>query len=349
MTESSIFIKRIILRLNITDEITLSRYHKALSIQLILLLQKIFTFKSQLMERLTNMKINTETLRYKKQFKTVLGKRMAYVDEGTGDPIVFLHGNPTSIYLWRNIMPHLEGRGRLIAIDMIGMGDSDKLDKTKDGNYSLSENTKYTSALLEALGVDNNVTFVLHDWGSGVGFNWANHNQSAVKAIAFMEAIVTPFPTWNDFPKVLHAPIGMLRSNEGDKTVLEDNFFIETLLPSAIIRTLSNKEHAEYRRPFLNSGEDRRATLAGPRELPIEGQPAETVALVASYANYLTNSKDIPKLFINAEPGAFLVGYARDFVRTWPNLTEVTVKGHHFIQEDSPHEIGKAISDWLPQ
>ena len=305
--------------------------------------------KPQSAEQVIEMKTDTETLRYKKQFKTVLGKRMAYIDEGTGDPIVFLHGNPTSIYLWRNVIPHLEGQGRLIAIDMIGMGDSDKLDNTNDGSYSLAENTKYTSALLKELGINKNVTLVLHDWGSGVGFNWANRNQDAVKAIAFMEAIVTTFPSWNEFPEELHAPIGMLRSVDGDKAALEDNFFIETLLPSAILRPLSEKEHEEYRRSFLNAGEDRRATLAGPRQLPIAGEPADTVALVANYSDYLANSKDLPKLFINAEPGAFLVGYARDFVRTWPNLEEVTVKGSHFIQEDSPNEIGKAISEWLPE
>lgn len=295
------------------------------------------------------MKTDSEILRYTKKFKTVLGKKMAYVDEGSGDPIVFLHGNPTSIYLWRNVMPYLEGRGRLIAIDMIGMGDSDKLDNTKDGNYSLAENSKYTFALLEALNVNENVTLVLHDWGSGVGFNWANTHRDAVKAIAFMEAIVTPFPIWDDFPKELHGPIGTLRSLAGDNMVLDGNFFIETLLPATISRPLSDTEHAEYRRPFLKAGEDRRATLAGPRQLPIAGEPADTVALVQSYANYLVESKNVPKLFINAEPGAFLVGYARDFVRSWPNLEEVTVKGSHFIQEDSPHEIGKAISEWLPE
>ncbi len=301
------------------------------------------------MEQRTKMNPDSETLRYTKQFETILGKRMAYVDEGTGDPIVFLHGNPTSIYLWRNVMPHLEGRGRLIAIDAIGMGDSDKLDSTRDGSYSLAENSTYTFALLDALGINKNVTLVLHDWGSGIGFNWANQHRDAVKAIAFMEAIVTQFPTWDDFPQELHEPISTLRSPQGDKMVLEDNFFIETLLPSAILRPLSEAEHAEYRRPFLRAGEDRRPTLAGPRQLPIAGEPADTAALIASYADYLANSKDVPKLFINADPGAFLVGYARDFVRTWPNLKEVTVKGAHFIQEDSPNEIGKAIAAWLPE
>ncbi len=292
---------------------------------------------------------DTEKMRYHKQFKAVLGKKMAYIEVGTGDPIVFLHGNPTSTYLWRNVMPHLERRGRLIAVDMIGMGDSDKLDNTKDGSYSLAENSTYTFALLKALGVNKNVTLVLHDWGSGVGFNWANQHRDAVKAIAFMEAIVMPFPTWDDFPKELHGPISTLRSPKGEKMVLEDNFFIETLLPGTIQRPLSKVEHAEYRRPFLKAGEDRRPTLAGPRQLPIAGEPADTVALVGSYADYLSQSKDVPKLFINADPGAFLVGYARDFVRTWPNLKEVTVKGAHFIQEDSPHAIGEALSAWLPE
>ncbi|MGB1030849.1 MAG: haloalkane dehalogenase [Pseudoalteromonas marina] len=295
------------------------------------------------------MKNDSETLRYAKKFKTVLDKNMAYIDEGEGDPIVFLHGNPTSSFLWRNVMPYLQGKGRLIAIDMIGLGDSQKLDNTHEGSYSLAENSKYTFALLAALGVNNNVTLVLHDWGSGVGFNWANTHRDAVKAIAFMEAIVTDFPTWDDFPKDLHGPIGTMRSAEGEKMVLNDNFFIETILPATITRKLTQAEHDEYRRPFISAGEDRRAILAGPRQLPIAGEPADTVALVKSYASYLANSHNIPKLFINAEPGAFLVGYARDFVRTWPNLTEVTVSGIHYIQEDSPHEIGKAISDWLPR
>jgi len=292
---------------------------------------------------------DTTTHRYDKKFKTILGHKMAYIDEGSGDPIVFLHGNPTSSFLWRNVMPHLEERGRLIAIDTIGMGDSDKIQNATTENYTLAENCEYTFALLEAIGVDKNVTLVLHDWGSGVGFHWANKNPEKVKAIAYMEAIPTTFPTWDDFPADLHAPIGMLRSPEGDKVVLEDNFFIETLLPSAILRSLSQEEHQEYRSPFIESGSDRLATLAGPRQLPIAGEPAETVAIIDSYSKFLKSSTQIPKLFINAEPGAFLVGYARDFVRTFPNQEEVTVKGAHFIQEDSPHDIGQAILNWLPE
>ena len=290
---------------------------------------------------------NITTPRYQKKFKTVLGCKMAYIDEGTGDPIVFLHGNPTSSFLWRNVMPHLEGRGRLIAIDMIGMGDSEAIPNATADNYTLAENSKYTFALLEALGVDANVTLVLHDWGSGVGFHWANQNQDKVKAIAFMEAIPTTFPTWDDFPEALHEPISMLRSPEGDQVVLEDNFFIETLLPSAILRELTPEEHQEYRRPFAETSASRLPTLAGPRQLPIAGEPAETVAIIDSYSKYLATSADVPKLFINADPGAFLVGSARDFVRTFPNQEEVTVKGAHFIQEDSPTEIGEALAQWL--
>ena len=295
------------------------------------------------------MSADTTTQRYEKKFLTVLGRKMAYIDEGSGDPIVFLHGNPTSSFIWRNIMPYLEGRGRLIAIDTIGMGDSEKIPNATTANYTLSENCKFTFALLEELGVNQNVTFVLHDWGSAIGFHWANQNQDKVKAIAFMEAIPTAFPSWDDFPKELHSTIGMLRSPDGDQVVLEENFFIETLMPSAILRTLTPEEHEEYRRPFAQAGDDRLATLAGPRELPIAGEPAETIAIIDSYSKYLASSESLPKLFINADPGAFQVGYARDFTRTFPNQKEVTVKGVHYIQEDSPNEIGQALAYWLPE
>ena len=284
---------------------------------------------------------------YEKKFKTILGSQMAYIDEGTGDPIIFLHGNPTSSFIWRNVMPHLEGRGRLIAIDMIGMGDSDKIPNATKDNYTLAENSAYIFELLKELNVEKNVTLVLHDWGSGVGFHWANNNPEKVKGIAYMEAIPTTFPTWDEFPAELHAPIEALRSEQGDDMVLQDNFFIETLLPSAILRDLTAEEHDEYRRPFANAGDDRLAALAGPRQLPIAGTPAKTCDIIDAYSTYLSNSVDVPKLFINAEPGAFLVGYARDFVRTFPNQKEVTVKGSHYIQEDSANEIGQAIADWI--
>ena len=272
---------------------------------------------------------------------------MAYVEVGEGDPIVFLHGVPTSSYLWRNVMPHLEGQGRLIAPDLIGMGDSEKLENTSNGSYSIPTHAEYLFALLNELGCTKNVTLILHDWGSGLGFHYANTHRDAIKRIAFMEAIPTVFPTMGDFPEGIQEVIGTLRSPDGDKMALEDNFFIETLLPAAILRDLTSEEHAEYRRPFINAGEDRRPTLDGPRNLPIGGTPESSISIIDAYGKYLAQSAVLPKLFINADPGAFLVGMARDFVRSWPNLEEVTVAGAHFIQEDSPDEIGKAILSWM--
>ncbi|CAN0471635.1 unnamed protein product [Ectocarpus sp. 8 AP-2014] len=227
------------------------------------------------------------------------------------------------------------------------MGDSEKIDNSGPNSYTIPEHASYLFALLEALGVTENVTLVIHDWGSGLGFHWAETHRDAVKGIAFMEGIVTTFPTWDHFNKELHGPIKQLRGPEGEKMALEDNFFIEKLLPGAILRDLSEEEHAAYRKPFLEAGEARRPTLAGPRSLPIEGDPADSVAIIEAYGAWLAASP-VPKLFINAEPGAFLVGHARDVCRSWPNVTEVTVAGSHFIQEDSPAEIVAAITNWLP-
>ncbi|MEM8625905.1 MAG: haloalkane dehalogenase [Pseudomonadota bacterium] len=282
-----------------------------------------------------------------KKFKTIKGKKMAYVDVGEGDPIVFLHGVPTSSFLWRNVMPHLEGQGRLIAPDLIGMGDSEKLDNAGHGTYSIPTHAQYLFALLDAIGCTEDITFVLHDWGSALGFHYADTHRGAVKGIAYMEGIPAVFPDMSDFPEGIQDVIGTLRSPEGDKMALEENFFIETLLPNAILRDLTEEEHAEYRRPFLTPGEDRRPTLDGPRNLPIGGTPQSSIEVIAAYGDYLRKSDDLPKLFINADPGAFLVGYARDVVRTWPNQDEVTVAGVHFVQEDSADDIGKAILDWL--
>ena len=287
------------------------------------------------------------TSRYKKQRKQVLGREMAYVEAGKGDPIVLLHGNPTSSYLWRNVIPHLESIGRCIAPDLMGMGDSDKLPNSGPGSYRFVEQRSYLDALLESLGVREKVALVLHDWGSGLGFDWANRHRSALKGIAYMEAIVRP-QGWDHWDVMNMRPfLEALRSDAGEKMVLQENFFIEKILPGAILRKLAPEEMAEYRRPFLEPGEGRRPTLTFPREIPIEGSPADVNTIVNAYAAWLATS-DVPKLFIWAKPGALLGGGVNlETARSWPNQTEVTVKGIHFIQEDSPDEIGQAIATWL--
>ena len=285
---------------------------------------------------------------YQKKYKSIFGKRMAYLEHGRGDPIVFLHGNPTSSYLWRNIMPHIEGRGRLIAPDLIGMGDSEKLDDSGAQSYTFAEHRKYLFALLEELGVTDNVTLVIHDWGSGLGFHWAHQNPGAVNGIAFMEAIVAPIPSWDAFPQDFKAIFHGFRSAAGEDMVLKQNMFIEGVLPACILRELSDTEMAEYRRPFLEPGEGRRPTLSWPRQIPIAGEPADVVNIVSDYSTWLSQC-ETPKLFINAEPGGLIAGPIRDFVRSWPAITELTVPGIHFIQEDSPDLIGEAIRGWLEQ
>ena len=279
-----------------------------------------------------------------KQFIDVNGCRMAYVEMGQGDPIIFQHGNPTSSYLWRNIMPALAGRGRCIAVDLIGMGDSDKLADSGPDAYTYHQHREYLFAAWEALGVADNVTFVIHDWGSALGFDWARQNPERVKGIAYMEGIVCPV-TWNDWPDAATQVFQGFRSDAGEAMVLEKNMFVERVLPGSILRKLSEDEMAVYRRPFENSGEDRRPTLSWPRQIPIDGEPAAVVQVVADYAEWLSQS-DVPKLFINAEPGAILTGPQREFCRQFPNQVEVTVAGVHFIQEDSPDEIAAAIDEW---
>jgi haloalkane dehalogenase len=284
---------------------------------------------------------------YQKQRRRVLGCEMAYVEAGQGDPIVLLHGNPTSSYLWRNVLPHLQPLGRCIAPDLIGMGDSDKVPDSGPGSYRFVEHRRYLDALLQALDVHERVTFVVHDWGSALGFDWANRHRKAVKGIAYMEAIVRP-QGWDHWDKLNMRPaLKALRSEAGEAMVLQDNFFIEKILPGAILRTLSAEEMEEYRRPFAEPGEGRRPTLTWPREIPIEGDPPDVTAIAAGYADWLETS-DVPKLFVKAEPGLLVAGGANlDFARGLPAQTEVTVAGLHFLQEDSPHEIGQAISDWM--
>lgn len=283
--------------------------------------------------------------RYPKQFREVLGARMAYVEVGRGDPIVFLHGNPTSSYLWRNVIPHCEGLGRCIAPDLIGMGDSAKLSPSGPDRYTFVEHRRYLDALLDALAVRERVVLVIHDWGSALGFDWANRHRAAMRGIAYMEGIVTPL-TWADWPKAATAAFQAFRSPAGEQMILEQNLFIEQVLPTSVLRRLSDEEMAEYRRPFAAPGEDRRPTLTWPRQIPLDGEPAEVARIVADYADWLRTS-DLPKLFVDADPGAILRGAPRELCRTWPNQTEVRVKGIHFIQEDSPDEIGAAIADWV--
>jgi haloalkane dehalogenase len=283
--------------------------------------------------------------RHAKRFAEVLGRRMAYVEAGSGDPVVFLHGNPTSSYLWRNVIPHVAPFGRCIAPDLIGMGDSDKLDDSGSGSYRFVEHRAYLDALLVSLGADERVVFVVHDWGSALGFDWASRHPAAVRGLAYMEAIVCPLH-WEDWPPAAREVFEGLRSPAGEEMVLQKNVFVERILPGSVQRDLGEDEMAEYRRPFAEPGESRRPTLTWPREIPIDGHPADVSAIVASYAQWLAGSA-VPKLFVNAEPGAILTGRQRALCRAWPNQHEVTVAGIHFLQEDSPAEIGRAIADWL--
>lgn len=272
--------------------------------------------------------------------------RMAYVEAGRGDPIVFLHGNPTSSYLWRNVIPHVAPLGRRLAPDLIGMGDSDKLTPSGADRYRFAEHRTYLDALLEQLGVGERVTLVLHDWGSVLGFDWARRHPSAVKGIAYMEAIVR-VPHLADMAEPVRLAFQALRSAAGEQMILQDNLFIEQMLPGAVLRPLTDAEMAEYRRPYLEPGEGRRPMLTWPREVPFDGEPADVAAIVEANERWLGTSA-VPKLFIDAEPGLLMAlpGW-REVCRGFPNQREVTVAGLHFIQEDSPEAIGVAIADWL--
>ncbi len=276
----------------------------------------------------------------------VLGKRMAYTEMGTGDPILLQHGNPTSSYLWRNIMPHLAGLGRCVAVDLIGMGDSDKLDDPGPMTYSFAEHARRLYATWEALGVDRNAVLVIHDWGSALGFNWARLNPDRVQGVAYMEAIVAPIPEWDAWPEQARAIFQAMRSPAGEEIVLQKNVFVERILPSAVLRGLTEAEMEVYRAPYLRAGEDRRPTLDWPRQIPISGNPPEISEIVGQYSRFMAETP-LPKLFVNADPGSILIGPQREVCRAWPNQTEVTVKGAHFLQEDSPDEIGAAIADFI--
>jgi haloalkane dehalogenase len=279
-----------------------------------------------------------------KVFKTVKGKHIAYHESGEGRSIVFLHGNPTSSYLWRNVIPHVSDLGRCIAPDLIGCGDSDKLDNTGPGAYRIVEHREYLDGLIEQLDLGDNIVLVIHDWGSALGFDFANRHRDRIAGIAYMEAIVQPL-SFDAWPESSRSFFQGLRSPAGEQMIIEKNLFIEAVLPGSILRKLTAEEHEEYRRPF-RVPEHRRPTLTWPREIPFDGEPADVAEMVQAYADWLSTS-DVPKLFVNAEPGSILVGAQRDYCRSWPNQTEVSVAGSHFIQEDSPHEIGQAIRDWL--
>ena len=278
---------------------------------------------------------------YPRRRVRVLDSEMAYVDVGAGDPVVFLHGNPTSSYLWRNVIPHVESVGRCLAPDLIGMGDSGR---APAGSYRFVDHARYLDAWFEALGLTR-VTLVAHDWGSALGFHWARRHPERVRGIAYMEALVRPV-TWEEWPEVARQVFQAMRSPAGEEMVLTKNVFVERILPRSVLRGLGEVEMAVYRRPYLEPGESRRPTLTWPRQIPIEGEPADVVAIADAYSRWLATS-DVPKLFVNADPGVILTGPQREFCRRWPNQREITVRGSHFVQEDSPHEIGRALAEFV--
>jgi haloalkane dehalogenase len=280
-----------------------------------------------------------------KKTMDVKGSKMAYIDVGEGDSIVFQHGNPTSSYLWRNVMPYCEGLGRLIACDLIGMGDSDKLPDSGADRYSYAEQREYLFAAWEQLDLGDRIIFVIHDWGSALAFEWARKHDQRVQGIVYMEAIVDAL-SWDDWPENARKVFQGFRSEAGEAMVIDKNVFVERVLPGSILRSLKESEMAEYRRPFEAPGEDRRPTLSWPRQIPIQGAPLEVVNIVEDYSQWLARA-EVPKLFINAEPGSILVGRQRELCRQWPNQLEVTVPGLHFIQEDSADEIGEHIKQFV--
>ena len=290
----------------------------------------------------------TQIENHPKKHIMVKGRQMAYAELGdpNGRPIIFQHGNPTSSYLWRNIMPHVQDLGRCIAIDLIGMGDSEKLPDSGADSYTFVEHSEYFEAALEALGLTDNAVLVIHDWGSALGFHYAARHASQVAGVCYMEAIVAPIPNWDEWPDNAREIFQAFRSPAGEEIVLQKNVFVEGVLPSSIMRKLDEAEMAHYRAPFSETGEGRRPTLTWPRQIPIAGEPANVVEIATQYAAFMAGT-NIPKLFINADPGSILVGDVREVCRKWKNQTEVTVPGFHFVQEDSPDEIGKALRDWM--
>jgi haloalkane dehalogenase len=286
---------------------------------------------------------------YEKKFATVFDRQMAYVDVGQGPrTILLLHGNPTSSYLWRDVIPHLEGLGRCVAPDLIGMGDSDKLPDSGPDRYTFAEHRRFLDAFLVGLGLTaaGGIVLVGHDWGSALGFDWARRHPQAVDGIAYMEAIVAPV-TWADWPDDARGIFEAFRSEKGEDLILERNYFVEKILPLSVLSPLSDEVMEAYRRPFTDPGEGRRPTLTWPRQIPIDGEPSDVVADVEAYGKWLGTDDSPPKLFVNADPGSILVGAPREFCRTWANQTEVTVSGRHFVQEDSADAIGEAVAEFI--
>ena len=285
--------------------------------------------------------------RYAKKTVEVDGVPMAYVETGEGRPVVLLHGNPTSSYLWRNVLPHVEGAGRCLAPDLVGMGDSAKLPDSGPGRYSFDTHSRFLAGFLEQVGADRDVVLVLHDWGSGLGFDWARQHADAVRGIAYMEAIVAPFPSWDVWPEAARGVFQGMRSPAGEDLVLQRNIFVERILPASVLRGLTEAEMEVYRRPYQEAGESRRPTLDWPRQLPFQDEgPADVVERVQAYADWLSTSP-VPKLFVDADPGSILVGAQRELALSWPNQDVVRVAGSHFLQEDSPDEIGAAVASWI--
>ena len=279
------------------------------------------------------------------KYREVLGKRMAYIDEGDGESVVFQHGQPTSSYVWRNVMPHVTGLGRLIACDLVGMGGSEKLSPSGPDRYRYAEHRDFLFSLWDALALGDRVVLVLDDWGAALGIDWARTHPGRVRGIVHMEAIAVPMH-WSDLPEQGRPFFRALRSPGGERLVLQDNIFIEQILPAAVLRRFTDEEMDYYRQPFGNPGEDRRAMLSWPRSLPLDGEPAEVVKVVNKNGSWLTESK-VPKLFINGDPGQVVQGRVREAIREWNNQTEITVNGRKLLQEDSPHEIGAAIADFI--
>ncbi len=276
----------------------------------------------------------------------VYGSKMAYHERGHGAPVLLLHGNPTSSYLWRDVIPELEGRGRLIAPDLIGMGDSAKLPNPGPDTYRFVTHRKYLAGFIDAvIGPAQSITLVLHDWGSALGFDWADHHRDRVRGIAYMEGLPRPFAGWEEWSKTATPIFQGFRSDKGEEMILDRNAFVERVLPGSVLRKLSEAEMTEYRKPYL-AREDRWPTLTWPRQIPIAGEPVDVVQIAADYSKWMAEN-DIPKLFVNAEPGAILIGPVREFCRTWKNQTEVTVPGVHFVQEDSGPAIGRAVAEWM--